>query len=64
VADYAKTLGPLGAPVSFKLKNQSNRGGMQFRSYGISAGGKLLNLSVYVTPEGKIEQFLVSEATG
>ncbi len=60
VADFASTVGPLGAPVTFRLAASQDRGGMTYRGYRISAGGKTLSLSTYITKDGKIEQFLVS----
>ncbi len=60
VADFAGTVGPLGAPVTFRLAGSQDRGGMTYRGYRISAGGKTLSLSTYITKDGKIEQFLVS----
>ncbi len=63
VADYQKSLGILGTPASFKLTRTGDRGGMQFRGYRIRCGAKTLNLSVYVTKDGKIEQFLVTQVS-
>lgn len=61
VADFKSTLGPLGEPGTFSLTRTEQRGGMEFRGYRIRAGRKTLSLSVYVTKDGKIEQFLVNE---
>ncbi len=63
VADYARSLGPLGEPTSFKARREGDRGGMKFHSYHIIAGGKPLDLTIYVMPDGKIEQFLIYAAT-
>ncbi len=63
VADYASTLGPLGAPTVFRQTGSFDRGGMKSYEYRIVAGGKALNLSTYVTKDGKFEQFLVSAAS-
>lgn len=62
VADYADTLGPLGAPQLFRRTGAFDRGGMKGYGYKVVAGGKTLALSVFVRPDGKIEQFLVSKA--
>ena len=59
IADYKNSLGPLGTPSTFTLSRDSQRGGMEGRAYRIRAGGQNLVLSVYLTPDGKIEQFLV-----
>ena len=61
VADFKSTLGVLGEPGTFTLARTADRGGMQYRGYRIRAGRKTLSLSVYVTKDGKIEQFLVNE---
>ena len=61
VADFKSTLGPLGEPATFTLTRTEQRGGMEYRGYHIRAGRKTLSLSVYMTKDGKIEQFLVNE---
>lgn len=60
IADFKDSLGPLGAPSTFALNRSGNRGGMEHRTYRLTAGGKTLALNVYLTSDGKIEQFLVS----
>ena len=62
VADYRATLGPLGAPTTFKQTREQLRGGMTHRVYRITAGGKTLSLNSYQAPDGKFEQFLIDEA--
>jgi len=62
VNDFASSLGPLGTPYQFELRNKQDRGGMQFRAYRIGFDSRTVNLSVYVMPDGKLEQFLVSPA--
>jgi D-alanyl-D-alanine carboxypeptidase len=62
-AAYAHTLGPLGRPTAFVQTGSEDRGGMKSYDYRIIAGDRPLSLSVYVTSEGKIEQFLVAPAT-
>lgn len=62
VRDYASSLGPLGEPTTFRLLRTGDRGGMKLRLYRIVAGGKALTLSIYLTKEDKVEQFLVSAA--
>jgi hypothetical protein len=61
-AAYAHILGPLGRPTAFLQTGSEDRGGMKSYEYRIIAGGRPLSLSVYVTPEGKIEQFLIAPA--
>ena len=60
--DYAKSLGALGAPTEFTSTGESLRGGMVIRSYRIRAGGVVLDLTMMVLPDGKIDQFIVSRA--
>jgi CubicO group peptidase (beta-lactamase class C family) len=63
VAAYASTLGPLGEPTQFRLTREADRGGMKYRQYRVVAGTKPLRLSVYLTKDGKVEQFLVYAGT-
>jgi CubicO group peptidase (beta-lactamase class C family) len=59
LADYAASLGPLGAPTEFAATGSSLRGGLRIRSYRIRAGGTTLGLTMMVRPDGKIEQYVV-----
>ncbi|MBP2158183.1 MULTISPECIES: serine hydrolase [Asticcacaulis] len=60
LADHKQYLGALGDIVTFQMQGSSKRGGMDIRSYRLRAGEKLLSLSVFVTKDGKFDQFLVS----
>jgi hypothetical protein len=60
LADHKQYLGALGEVVTFQMQGSSKRGGMDIRSYRLRAGEKLLNLSVFVTKDGRFDQFLVS----
>lgn len=62
LADYASSLGPLGAPGEFTAAGESLRGGMTIRSYRIRAGGMVLDLTTMTMPDGKIDQYLVARA--
>ena len=62
VADYAASLGPLGAPTEFASTGESLRGGMVIRSYRIRAGGKVMDLTTMTWPDGKIDQYIISRA--
>jgi hypothetical protein len=62
LADYAASLGPLGAPTDFLARGQSLRGWMTIRSYVFRAGDVLLNLTMMVLPDGRIEQYIVERA--
>ncbi len=61
-AQFARTLGPLGAPDLFHRLGAFDRGGMKAYAYKVVAGGQTLSLSVFLLPDGKVEQFLVSKA--
>lgn len=57
--DFAQTLGPLGEPKEMNPGPRRMRGGFILQSYRPVVGGKRLRLSVFETPDGKFEQFLV-----
>jgi CubicO group peptidase (beta-lactamase class C family) len=59
--DYRKSLSSLGPLQSVTRLRESSRGGMSHRTYKAVFQKKAVNLNVYVTPEGKYEQFLVEE---
>jgi D-alanyl-D-alanine carboxypeptidase len=63
IADFSASLGPLGAPSGFSQTASEGRGGMTFRTFRIQTSSKSLNLSTYVTPDGKFAQFLISPAS-
>jgi D-alanyl-D-alanine carboxypeptidase len=62
LADFASSLGPLGPATSVTQTGQALRGGMVFRRFAISAGGRNLGVTAFVLPDGKIEQFLIAPA--
>ena len=59
--DYASSLGPLGAPQAFTQLRSSLRGGMTARLYQVKYPSKNLVIIIYEMPDGKIEQYLISE---
>ncbi len=59
--DYASSLGPLGAPLSFTQSNVSLRGGMTERVYQVKYASKNLVIIVYEMPDGKFEQYMIAE---
>jgi D-alanyl-D-alanine carboxypeptidase len=61
LADYDKSLSALGKLKAVTRTSENLRGGMIHRSYRAEFEKKTLNLNVYLTPEGKYEQFLVVE---
>ena len=62
LADYAKSLTPLGAPTEFVAGGEGPRGGMLIRSYRIRAGGVTMDLTTMTLPDGKIDQFIIARA--
>ena len=60
LADYQSSLSPLGTVTSVTVGRASLRGGMTFSSYRVVfSGGTTLLFTVYLEPDGKIEQLLV-----
>jgi hypothetical protein len=59
VKAYAQSLGPLGEPQSFVLRDETVADGLVTRTYEIIAGERHLSASVLVLPNGQIEQFIV-----
>jgi hypothetical protein len=64
LADYAKSLAPLGAPAEFTAAGEGLRGGMVIRSFRIRAGGVTMSLTMMTLPDGKIDQYIVARAAG
>ena len=62
LSDYARSLGPLGAPTEFVAGGEGLRGGMIIRSYRIRAGEVLLELTTMTLPDGKIDQYIIARA--
>jgi len=59
LSDYKASLGPLGTLKSLARKGEHLRGGMTHRLYHATFDKQSVNLNVYVTSDGKYEQFLV-----
>ena len=63
IADYASSLGPLGAPATFAADGKPFlRGGYVIQRYTVKYSGTTLRLSTFYEPgaNGRIEQFLVT----
>ena len=60
IKDFASSLGPLGKPQEFTQASQSLRGGMTLRRYRIKFAQKTLNLTTFIMPDGKIEQYQIA----
>ena len=58
--DFKSSLGPLGTVSTVTQMRTALRGGMRFGLYQVTfAGGSSVLLSMYIEPDGKIEQLLV-----
>ena len=57
--DFHDSLKPLGKLKSVTPGNEILRGGMTYRSYEAAFAKKTVTLSIFMTPDGKYEQFLV-----
>jgi CubicO group peptidase (beta-lactamase class C family) len=57
--DYASSLSALGKAENMRLASTGSRGGMTFWNYTVKYPSRMVNLSIYALPDGKIEQFLV-----
>ncbi|MBV9008968.1 MAG: beta-lactamase family protein [Verrucomicrobia bacterium] len=60
VKDLAASLAPLGKAVDFSEVSESLRGGMTFHKYRAQFARKNLNITTYVMPDGKLEQYIVA----
>ncbi|HEY0760213.1 MAG TPA: serine hydrolase domain-containing protein [Acidisarcina sp.] len=57
--DFASSLAPLGAPLSFHQIFEELRGGMTFRGFKGQFAGRNVRVTTYQMPDGKLEQYLV-----
>ena len=60
--DFAASLGPLGAIQDFAQTGQSLRGGMTLRRYRAKLGAKIVRITTFWMPDGKLEQFQLAAA--
>lgn len=61
LSDYQASLSRLGKLQSVTNTAEQSRGGMTHRTYRAQYENKALLLNIYVTPDGKYEQFMVME---
>jgi len=59
--DFASSLSALGALKSVTFVNESLRGGMIHRGYRAQFEKKSVRLNIYVLPDGRFEQLMVTE---
>jgi hypothetical protein len=62
VADFRDSLAPLGEPLTFTQVRKSLRGGMTFHAFRIVDPTRRLTLTTYTYPDGKLEQYLISQS--
>jgi D-alanyl-D-alanine carboxypeptidase len=62
LADFASSLGPLGAPSGLVQTRRSERGGMVYRSFRVSFPNRTLRAWTYEMPDGKLEQYQIAPA--
>ena len=60
VADFAASLGPLGAPQAFLQVAQQLRGGMVLRVYRVTFAERSLRVWTFEMPDAKLEQYQVA----
>jgi CubicO group peptidase (beta-lactamase class C family) len=58
--DFQSSLAPLGKPAAFTHAGQGLRGGMVLRRFQIAFSGRMLSLTTFTMPDGKIEQYQVA----
>ena len=61
LGDYKSSLSELGKLLSVTKRSEQLRGGMTHRTYDAQFEKKSLILNIYVTPQGKFEQFLAED---
>lgn len=59
LADFASSLGPLGAPASVKQTRKRDRGGMTYRQYQVTWPKRSVQIWERDLPDGRVEQFQV-----
>ena len=59
---YAESLGALGEPDSFDLRNEDESDGLTTRVYDVSAGGRRLKVVEQLLADGRVESFEVHAA--
>ncbi len=60
IADFASSLGPLGAPTEVAQVGYQLRGGMTYRAFRVRCGQTTVIVTMRILPDGKIEQFQIA----
>jgi D-alanyl-D-alanine carboxypeptidase len=61
LSDYRNSLAPLGRLQLLVRDGQQLRGGMTHLSYRAVFEKNTVMLNIYITPDGKFEQFMVEQ---
>jgi D-alanyl-D-alanine carboxypeptidase len=59
IGDYASSLAPFGSPRQFCETGEEERGGMTFRAFAATFTDRVLIITTYTLPDGRLEQYLV-----
>ncbi|HEX4242426.1 MAG TPA: serine hydrolase domain-containing protein [Steroidobacteraceae bacterium] len=59
VEDFKVSLQRIGSLDGVVQVNHFDRGGMVFRAFRATGGGKVLNISAFMLPDGRFSQFLI-----
>jgi D-alanyl-D-alanine carboxypeptidase len=62
LSEFASSLGPIGVPAEFNRTAEIPRGGMVFHIFRVLCGRTMLEVSVAILPDGRIEQYIVAKA--
>ena len=62
--DFQTSLAPLGSPQAVTQTAEEQRGGMTFRAFRVTfpRSSRVLQITTYTMPDGKLEQYLVIPA--
>lgn len=64
LADFKQSLSPLGALRMLDSQGVQVRGGMTWHGFDATFGARTLSVSMRLTPDGKVEQFLIGPKAG
>ncbi|WP_165828828.1 serine hydrolase domain-containing protein [Caulobacter radicis] len=64
LADFKRSLFPLGPLRMLEGQGVQVRGGMTWHGFDAAFGGRTLSVSMRLTPDGRVEQFLIGPKAG
>jgi CubicO group peptidase (beta-lactamase class C family) len=59
LADYKSSLSALGQPLALRERKHEDRGGMVFHVYDVAYPGRMVRVTTYELPDGKLDQLLI-----